>query len=290
MRQADLVVATGSQNNVRAAYESGTPALGVGRRQRRRRSSTRPPTSPTPPRRSPRSKTFDHATSCSSENSVIAVDAIADALVAAFAQHGGVLLDARGSREAPGARCSRAASSRPAVVAQSAADDRRARRPRPPACRAARFLVVDADGVGPRTRSRARSSRRCSRSTALRDFDAGGATAPRASSPTRAPATRSGCTRARAERATRARPRAAGVPRDRQPGALLRDRRQLRQRAAVLAVDGLRHLGRQQLLGQPQRPPLPQRHARRPSARAGARARADRGRAVRRLPPAPRRL
>ena len=30
MRQADLVVATGSQTNVRAAYSSGTPALGVG--------------------------------------------------------------------------------------------------------------------------------------------------------------------------------------------------------------------------------------------------------------------
>jgi len=30
MRQADLVVATGSQANVRAAYSSGTPAVGVG--------------------------------------------------------------------------------------------------------------------------------------------------------------------------------------------------------------------------------------------------------------------
>ena len=30
MRQADLVVATGSQANVRAAYASGTPAFGVG--------------------------------------------------------------------------------------------------------------------------------------------------------------------------------------------------------------------------------------------------------------------
>jgi sulfoacetaldehyde dehydrogenase len=30
MRQADLVVATGSQTNVRAAYQSGTPAIGVG--------------------------------------------------------------------------------------------------------------------------------------------------------------------------------------------------------------------------------------------------------------------
>ena len=30
MRQCDLVVATGSQANVRAAYASGTPAFGVG--------------------------------------------------------------------------------------------------------------------------------------------------------------------------------------------------------------------------------------------------------------------
>src|SRR6185436_8596060 len=30
MRQADLIVATGSQANVRAAYSSGTPAVGVG--------------------------------------------------------------------------------------------------------------------------------------------------------------------------------------------------------------------------------------------------------------------
>jgi len=30
MRQADLVVATGSATNVKAAYASGTPALGVG--------------------------------------------------------------------------------------------------------------------------------------------------------------------------------------------------------------------------------------------------------------------
>ena len=30
MEQADLVVCTGSQNNVRRAYTSGTPAIGVG--------------------------------------------------------------------------------------------------------------------------------------------------------------------------------------------------------------------------------------------------------------------
>ena len=30
MREVDLVVATGSQNNIRSAYSSGTPAVGVG--------------------------------------------------------------------------------------------------------------------------------------------------------------------------------------------------------------------------------------------------------------------
>ena len=111
-------------------------------------------------------------------------------------------------------------------------------------------------------RSRARSSRRCWRSTASR-------TSPRrrhsssASTPTRAPAIRSASTRATHGPRAATRPDAAGLPRDRQPGALHRDRRQLRQRAAVLAVDGLRHLGPQQLLGQPELPALPQHHARR---------------------------
>src|SRR5207253_5664350 len=40
-----------------------------------------------------RSKTFDNATSCSSENSVIVLDAVHDALVAALAQHGARVLD-----------------------------------------------------------------------------------------------------------------------------------------------------------------------------------------------------
>ena len=51
---------------------------------------------------------------------------------------------------------------------------------------------------------------------------------------------------AHARRAARARAGtlAAGLPRHRQPGALLRHRRLVRQCAAVLAVDGLRNLGR----------------------------------------------
>jgi sulfoacetaldehyde dehydrogenase len=91
MRQVDLVVATGSQTNVRAAYSSGTPAIGVG-------------VGNVPvivdetanlqdaARKIAQSKTFDNATSCSSENSVIALEAIAEPLLAALAQAGGALL------------------------------------------------------------------------------------------------------------------------------------------------------------------------------------------------------
>jgi sulfoacetaldehyde dehydrogenase len=88
MQAADLVVATGSQDNVRRAYSSGTPAIGVG-------------TGNVPviidetadlddaARKICASKIFDNATSCSSENSVILVDAIYDQAMAALERAGG---------------------------------------------------------------------------------------------------------------------------------------------------------------------------------------------------------
>ena len=139
MRQADLVVATGSQTNVRAAYASGTPALGVGagnvavdrRRDGRRRRRGRAKIA--------RSKTFDNATSCSSENSRDRRSMRShDALLAALA--------ARGRRAARRAEETRALERRmfaggklsPAVIAQSAAGDRGARRARAARARATR--------------------------------------------------------------------------------------------------------------------------------------------------------
>ncbi|HLX01722.1 MAG TPA: aldehyde dehydrogenase family protein [Trinickia sp.] len=93
MRQADLVVATGSQANVRMAYASGTPAFGVGagnvasivERSADLRDAAHKITL---------SKTFDNATSCSSENSVVIEDAVYDAMLGELARCGGVLLDA----------------------------------------------------------------------------------------------------------------------------------------------------------------------------------------------------
>src|SRR5690242_1825629 len=93
MRQADLVVATGSARNVRGAYESGTPAIGVGVGNVAVIVDETADVADAAAKIA-RSKTFDNATSCSSENSVIAVDAIADRLLAALAAQGGVLLDA----------------------------------------------------------------------------------------------------------------------------------------------------------------------------------------------------
>jgi len=93
MQAADLVVATGSQDNVRRAYSSGTPAIGVG-------------TGNVPviidetadlddaARKVCASKIFDNSTSCSSENSVILVDAIYDKAIAALERAGGYMASA----------------------------------------------------------------------------------------------------------------------------------------------------------------------------------------------------
>src|SRR5690349_13166219 len=98
MRQADLVVATGSATNVRAAYESGTPAIGVGVGNVAVIVDETADIADAADKIA-RSKTFDHATSCSSENSVIAVDSIAEALLGALGREGGVLLDVEESAQ-----------------------------------------------------------------------------------------------------------------------------------------------------------------------------------------------
>ena len=93
MRRCDLVVATGSQANVRAAYRCGTPAFGVGAGNV---ASIVDETADLADaaRKIADSKTFDNATSCSSENSVVIVDAVFDRMVAALQAEGGVSLDA----------------------------------------------------------------------------------------------------------------------------------------------------------------------------------------------------
>ena len=94
LRQVDLVVATGSQANIRAAYSSGTPAFGVGAGNVAVIVDASADTTRAA-ERIVRSKIFDNATSCSSENSVVVVDSVYDATVEALKAQGCVLLDDR---------------------------------------------------------------------------------------------------------------------------------------------------------------------------------------------------
>ncbi|WP_432726596.1 acylating sulfoacetaldehyde dehydrogenase [Variovorax sp. W6] len=91
MRLCDLVVATGSQANVRAAYASGTPAFGVGAGNVAGIVDETADVEAAADRIL-RSKTFDNATSCSSENSLVIVDAVRAKMLSALKDRGAVML------------------------------------------------------------------------------------------------------------------------------------------------------------------------------------------------------
>lgn len=91
MRQCDLIVATGGSPMVKAAYSSGKPAYGVGT------GNTVVVVDETADiadaaRKIMLSKTFDYATSCSSDNSVVIQEDIYDALVKVLQKDGGYLV------------------------------------------------------------------------------------------------------------------------------------------------------------------------------------------------------
>jgi sulfoacetaldehyde dehydrogenase len=94
MQLCDLVVATGSQANVRAAYASGTPAFGVGAGNVAAIIDETADVT-LAAERVVRSKTFDNATSCSSENSLVVVDSVRGAMLAALEARGAVMLDSK---------------------------------------------------------------------------------------------------------------------------------------------------------------------------------------------------
>ena len=90
MKMVDLVVATGGAPMVKAAYSSGTPAYGVGAGN----TVTVVDESADLPDAAHKiflSKTFDNATSCSSENSAVIQNSIFDALMSEFQSRGGYL-------------------------------------------------------------------------------------------------------------------------------------------------------------------------------------------------------
>ncbi|HHG8774430.1 TPA: aldehyde dehydrogenase family protein [Raoultella planticola] len=146
MREADLVVATGSQANIRAAIKSGTPVFGVGAGNVASMISETADIEAAA-QKIARSKTFDNATSCSSENSVVIPESRYSSLVSALVGHGGVLLTAEEKQRLQrvlwhDGKLSRSIVGRPASFIARAAGFERA------ACHTARFFMVQEQGIG----------------------------------------------------------------------------------------------------------------------------------------------
>ena len=92
MQSVDLIVATGSQNNVRGAYSSGTPAVGVGAGNVVSIIDETADVAAAA-QKIVTSKSFDNATSCSSENNLIVVAENYDRAIKALADNQAVLLE-----------------------------------------------------------------------------------------------------------------------------------------------------------------------------------------------------
>jgi sulfoacetaldehyde dehydrogenase len=91
MKSVDLIVATGSQNNVRNAYSSGTPAVGVGAGNVVSIVDETADLAEAA-RKIVLSKSFDNATSCSSENNLVIVSECYENMMAELAKQGAVRL------------------------------------------------------------------------------------------------------------------------------------------------------------------------------------------------------
>ncbi len=92
MKQADVVMATGGGGMVKSAYSSGTPAYGVGQGNAVTVVDDTVDLQDTA-NKIMRSKTFDFATSCSTENACVIQDSIYDEFVNALDSEGGYLLN-----------------------------------------------------------------------------------------------------------------------------------------------------------------------------------------------------
>jgi sulfoacetaldehyde dehydrogenase len=145
MEAADLVVVTGSQNNVRRAYSSGTPAIGVG--------AGNVPVIvdesadlADAARKIAASKCFDNATSCSSENSIVVLEAVCDQAIAALEAACGYLAGAEEKQRLVASlwqddKLNRQLIAKDAPVLAAAFA-------LPEAAQGARFFMVEESGVG----------------------------------------------------------------------------------------------------------------------------------------------
>ena len=146
MRQVDLVLVTAGPGNVRMAYSSGTPALGVGVGNAPVVIDETADVGAAADK-IVRSKTFDCATSCSSENSLVIQDSVYDAVVRALQERGGYLPSPEEKSRLQAAMWTNGVLSRD-VVGQPASTIARLAGLTGPAAGEARFLIVEEDGIG----------------------------------------------------------------------------------------------------------------------------------------------
>jgi len=146
MEQVDLVVVTAGPASVRAAYCSGTPALGVGRGNAPVVIDASADINDAADKIL-RSATFDNATSCSSENALVIESAIYDKVVDALRARGGyfVAAEERALLEKAlwkdGVLNREAVAQSPKVIAELAGITN-------PKAASARLLLVEEEGIG----------------------------------------------------------------------------------------------------------------------------------------------
>ena len=146
MEFVDMVVVTGSQKNVSSAYRSGTPAIGVGAGnvaviidETAEMTSTA--------KKIVTSKTFDNATSCSSENSLVIVDEVYENALKALQEEGGVLLDRIETQELRDNLWIQGKLN-PHLIAKSACDIAKLVGLQRPEMKQAKMLMVEENGTG----------------------------------------------------------------------------------------------------------------------------------------------
>ncbi|MGB1154836.1 MAG: acylating sulfoacetaldehyde dehydrogenase, partial [Paracoccaceae bacterium] len=145
MELSDLIVVTGSQDNVRRGYSSGRPSLGVGAGNATVIIDETADLADAAAKISA-SKTFDNATSCSSENAVICVDAVYDKFTEALTNSGGAIVS--NERQVIAELWSNGTLNR-GVIAQDADKMIEALNLQKTVPASTKFLVVETQGVGP---------------------------------------------------------------------------------------------------------------------------------------------
>lgn len=148
MGQCDMSVVTGSQSNVRAAYSSGRPAIGVG--------VGNAPVIVAPDAdladaaaKITQSKTFDYATSCSSENSIHVHESVYEETLRLLRAEGGYLCTPAEKERLQSAMWPGGGKLSPDTTAQPPARIAELAGLDSAAARQARFFMVEEDGHGP---------------------------------------------------------------------------------------------------------------------------------------------